>query len=405
MRTKIGVQTLHGGSTWDDIINYYVATKAPVYKTLEFPPDFLRILRAACPDLIIVGRLYSQRWDERLGDAKDWCDWAMDWVDGLQSVVDVLEGPNESHQSTSKLDNYAEFEAERTRLLNDHGFGSVVGNFSTGQPNIRDWHLFYPAIEAAIKYNGFLGLHEYSAPTADWMYGKNQWNWTTNIPWDVHDSDCPDEGSTGWLTFRYLKVLESLPSYLKNVKIIVTECLIDGGIQPRPGLQGGGWKDFGDKYWHINQIAWYDRGIRNDPNVVGATLFQVSDPTYSEWEGFNVIDMLPEVQDYGAELVNPTEVDVQANDNSIQEGTVSQSGKNMEWLLDNVAYNEVLHLVQGASLQEKIFSDGFSPTSNEFTEVDDDGTIYRVQYARDRHNFLRAYYAKWGEWDKVMCVF
>jgi hypothetical protein len=330
-------------------------------------------------------------------------------VDGLQGVVTALEGPNESHQSASKIDNYAEFEADRTRRLAERGFKSVIGNFSTGQPQLEDWEKFYPALEAVIKYNGFLGLHEYSAPTADWMYGKNQWSWVENRPFYKNEPSCPDEGDTGWLTFRYRKVYRALPDYLKKLKIIITECLIDGGVQPRPGGQGGGWHDFGNKAWHLGEIGWYDRGLISDDYIAGATLFQLSDPNYSEWEGFNVTDMLLDIQAYGLNLRKLEQVVGPITEPVVTEPVVTPpvitppAAIDMNWLLDEIPYHEVIHSTPYNALQSRIMRDNMIITSNEF-ETLRDGVYWVAQCAEDRYGVRRVYYARHGEWDKIECV-
>ena len=47
----------------------------------------------------------------------------------------------------------------------ERGLRSVIGNFGTGQPPLELWEPFLPAVQAAQQYDGWLGLHEYSAPT------------------------------------------------------------------------------------------------------------------------------------------------------------------------------------------------------------------------------------------------
>ena len=83
----------------------------------------------------------------------------------------------------------AEFEAERTRLLAAEGIRSIIGNFATGRPDLEMWQHFLPAIQAAKEYNGWLGLHEYSAPTIYYLSTRdNQGRYPGISPED-----------TGWL--------------------------------------------------------------------------------------------------------------------------------------------------------------------------------------------------------------
>ncbi len=103
-------------------------------------------------------------------------------------LVRIWEGHNEPSfggpDDSGALDQmawYAAFEAERLRLLAGYGLRGVIGNFSTGYPDInstdqRMWNAFLPAVEAALQYNSMLGLHEYSAPWVWWLTGNYQQN-------------------------------------------------------------------------------------------------------------------------------------------------------------------------------------------------------------------------------------
>ncbi len=82
-----------------------------------------------------------------------------------QAAIDAWESFNEPiPQTVDQMARLAVFEAERTRLLAAAGIRSCVGNFATGQPPLELWPAFYPALQAVKENNGFLGLHEYSAP-------------------------------------------------------------------------------------------------------------------------------------------------------------------------------------------------------------------------------------------------
>jgi hypothetical protein len=179
------------------------------------------------------------------------------------------------------------FEAERTRLLAAENVRSCVGNFSTGQPGLDLWPAFYPALQAVLDHDGFLGLHEYAAPYLWFGSGRHQLDPTG------------DEGDEGWLTLRYRKVYRNYlhPAGL-DVPLVITEAGIDGQVANRPGPPGRGWKDFA-AYWidqgqvgtisegfYVEQLAWYDQELQSDDYVLGAAIFTLAGP--QGWETFEV---------------------------------------------------------------------------------------------------------------------
>ena len=88
---------------------------------------------------------------------------------------DAWQAYNEPVADTpDKMKRLADFEAEQTRLLGEQGIRSVIGNFATGHPPLELWTHFAPALDAIRQYNGYLGLHEYSAPTMQFGYGALQ---------------------------------------------------------------------------------------------------------------------------------------------------------------------------------------------------------------------------------------
>jgi hypothetical protein len=66
---------------------------------------------------------------------------------------------------------YAQFEAERVRLMASYGLKCAVGSFSTGVPEWDRFAAFLPAIQAAKQYDGIFTVHEYDAPTMERSVG------------------------------------------------------------------------------------------------------------------------------------------------------------------------------------------------------------------------------------------
>jgi hypothetical protein len=316
MGSKLGVH-INDWTPADAIIQFIERARPRVVKVLSFNHDLIERARAAIPNGIIIGRVYVSEQQQKFEKDPEsraqsfWSDKLKPLVEEFHGLIDAWEGYNETGAGgANSLAKYARFEAERTRILADHGAASVVGNFATGTPDVADWSAFFPALEAAKTHNGFLGLHEYSAPFMEWMYGPNQWNFQAHRPFNPGEPGLVDAGDTGWVTFRYRKVYrEQFPPEYKDLPLIITEGGIDGGINPRPGPVGGGWKDF-VQYWHdagrnpdgpteyLNQLQWYDQGLQQDPFVVGVTIFCFG-VLNERWESFNAVgDMAARLEAY-----------------------------------------------------------------------------------------------------------
>jgi hypothetical protein len=193
------------------------------------------------------------------------------------SHITYWEGHNEPvWGSKDDLAWYAQFEVERMRLMADEGLRCVIGNFSTGTPDLALWPAFLPALQAAGKYGAILGLHEYSCPWMWWMTGKHQLD------------PSADERDEGWTTLRYRKVYRQhlIPNGVGDVPLAITECGIDPLVNPKPpGVGAGGtWKELSN-FWaehddepdgaeyYFRQLVWYDTELQKDDYVVGATVF------------------------------------------------------------------------------------------------------------------------------------
>lgn len=265
-------------------------------KTLEYDSNFALEIKQNAPDVILVGRLDLPQID--LAGLTDPLAAAQSFVDRLLPIAtearrlatfDGWESHNEPAPSDAEqMTRFAEFEAHRTRLLAAAGVRSVIGNFSAGMPPLEWWPQFRPALEAAIEHRGFLGLHEYSAPTM--QYGTPQ----ELLGWGA------DVAQEGWLTLRYRKVYRG---YLEPnglvLPLLLTEVGVDGLITNRPGPAGMGWKDFAG-YWaelgmgtdapgnYMELLAWYDAQLQQDAYVQGAAIFAAT--ASPGWQSYEVLD-------------------------------------------------------------------------------------------------------------------
>jgi hypothetical protein len=291
--SKLGLFVGHNDPQFFDL----VATKGvAVVKTLELDRNFLARIKQLSPNTKIVARIDMPQLElgtfDPLPAAQQFVDKALPYATDpdRQPYIDGWEAYNEPVAGTAdEMKRLADFEAERTRLLGDRGIRSVIGNFGTGQPPMELWQAFLPAVQTAQQYDGWLGLHEYSAPTMYYMStAENKGRYPGVTP-----------GDTGWLTLRYRKVYNEIliPAGLK-LPLVMTELGVDGYVQNRPGPPDArGWQDF-QGYWaengyglwgpgaYVEQLVWYDEAMRQDDYVIGGTIYAIS-PT-AGWETYDI---------------------------------------------------------------------------------------------------------------------
>lgn len=270
--------------------------KPALVKTLEIDANFAKGIKDASPTTILVGRLVLGQLNLDI----DPIPLAHEFVNKLlplatdptrMAAFDAWEAYNEPVADTpDKIKRLADFEAERTRLLAEAGIRSVVGNFAAGHPPLELWPDFSPALAAAQQYNGYLGLHEYSAPVMQYRAGSLQ------------PAGDPPQGDEGWLTLRYRKAyrryLESLG--FGTLPCLITECGVDGLIRPRPGPEEAqGWQDFVDTWIanglrndppgvYMDQLIWYDENLQQDDYIKGAAIF-LAGTSDEQWQSYNLL--------------------------------------------------------------------------------------------------------------------
>lgn len=268
-----------------------------VVKTLELDANFVADIKRVSPRTRIIGRIALHQIDlaalDPIVEARRFVETLLPYADdpARRPYFDGWESYNEPVAGNiDEMARFAEFEAERTRLLGERGIRSVIGNFGTGQPPMEQWQAFLPAVRAAIQYDGWLGLHEYSAPTIyhlSTVEGRGRYPGVT--PQD-----------SGWLTLRYRKVYQEIlaPAGL-TLPLVMTELGVDGLVENRPGPpEARGWQEF-QQYWaehgyglwgpgaYVEQLVWYDNAMRQDSYVIGGTIFALA-PT-AGWETYDIM--------------------------------------------------------------------------------------------------------------------
>jgi hypothetical protein len=199
--------------------------------------DAMSDLRAACPQTVIIGRIFEpdSEVESRIrNDPATAARWAHDKVmsrfspdvDYWQIANEILQGPDDLHLLNT-------FEQERMKLAEAAGYRCAILAFSVGNPDLPEgdrmaaWRKVYPAIEQAEKMDHVVALHQYGMPD---LWGPNN--------------------AADWYIYRMEhKVLRRIP--YKRVKFAVTEYGIDGLIQ---GGSAAGWQTFTDAQGYADQL-------------------------------------------------------------------------------------------------------------------------------------------------------
>lgn len=266
--------------------------------TLELDVNFAAQIKQTAPNTLLIGRLphlaqVQLSTLDPLPAARAFVNELMVVAgdEGRRRYFDAWQAYNEPVPGTpEEMKRLADFEAERTRLLGDQGIRSIIGNFGTGNPDLAMWQYFLPAVQAAKEYNGWLGLHEYSAPT---IYHKS-----TRENQGRYPGVSPED--TGWLTLRYRQVYNQIlkPANL-GIPLVFTEVGVDGYVGDRPGpLEARGWQDFQD-FWrdngyglwgpgaYVEQLVWFDEAMRQDSYVLGGCIFTLAGS--NEWQSYDIL--------------------------------------------------------------------------------------------------------------------
>ncbi len=227
-------------------------------------------------------------------------------------AVDYWEGINEFNPQTPEAwDWFTQFEATRVCAMQAQGLHAAVGEFSVGWPNTYDQMVtFLPALEAAKRCGGIFTVHEYNGPTFSQGVDVNAPNIIPGAP--------ALSVSAGYFTLRYRFWYEGLlkPRGLGDLPLVITElaALSQGtryGCDQANGICA--WKQYQD-WWvkqgygatgpeaYVNLLAWYDAQMRQDPYVLGATIFTTGEFAGHAWASFDLHHALIPLAQYEAQL-------------------------------------------------------------------------------------------------------
>lgn len=292
--SKLGLFVGHNHPSVFELLETQAVT---VVKTLELDATFVADIKRISPRTRIIGRISLEQINlatlDPIAEAHRFVEALLPLADdpAQRPYFDGWESYNEPVAANAEeMARFADFEAERTRLLGERGIRSVIGNFGAGQPPLELWKAFFPALQAALQYDGWLGLHEYSAPT---IYHLSTAEGRGRYPGMTPQDE-------GWLTLRYRKVYRDIlaPAGL-TLPLVMTELGVDGLVQNRPGpSEARGWQEF-QHYWaehgyglwgpgaYVEQLVWYDNAMRQNDYVLGGAIFALA-PT-AGWETYDIM--------------------------------------------------------------------------------------------------------------------
>ncbi|MFN8464294.1 MAG: M23 family metallopeptidase [Caldilineaceae bacterium] len=247
---------------------------------LDPNPDEMALLRAACPQAVIVGRIFVPDSDVETrirANPEAAAQWAHELTMRRTTPhVNYWQIANEVLASPADLPLLARFEIKRMQLAAAASFFCAIFAFSVGSPDLPAadrmglWQLLYPAIEMAEQAGHIVAVHQYGAP-------------------DVWKPD------RDWYGYRLEhQVLRRLP--FKKVQFAVTEYGIDGLIQ---GGQPRGWQGFTDAAGYAGQLITSGRYLeRFSGRVLGYSVFTLGHN--NPWQTYEISGAVAEQVASGA---------------------------------------------------------------------------------------------------------
>lgn len=317
--SKLSVHAIGRGDPY--MMEFVRSARPRIFKTVG---DFgwMAEVKAVDPNIIVIGRVYGQdeSWVLNLDPAAAATEYINRNLGHYQSnpSIDYWEGWNEfvwSPGEATRLQWFAQFESERACQMQARGMRAAVGGFAVGWPNsYAEFEHVLPIFEAANRCGAIFHLHEYNRPL---MYCGVASNRPDLIPGAPAISQ-----PAGPLTLRYRFWYEGWlrPRGLANVPLVISETGIDrvpatgdcAAVDPYPlDPSHVTWKHHGE-WWvqngvgptselaYINQLAWFDRELRHDSYVLGATIFTMGASDGGGWQKFDIHDAVIPLANYVA---------------------------------------------------------------------------------------------------------
>lgn len=280
MQKKIG---FHTGDGWFNYLDLIKRWQPPVVTILSPNREQIKQLRAACPNTIIVGRIYvNDQWaDEYLQrDPKGFAAFTdLSIRDSNIPEVDYWVMDNEPTPYWDRLPAINTYSLELMKLADANGYkvgilAISVGNFDLPKENpMAYWQQLTVCLKYCQEHKHVVLMHQYQKP-----------NLINNT---VDDA---------WLIFRLEEqVLSGLKGMgLGDLKFILSEIGVDHLINS--GSVGGFQKTPLSDQKYFDQLIQWERIEQNYPQILGGCIFMLGSQnpwqSYSITENSNVAKML-----------------------------------------------------------------------------------------------------------------
>lgn len=244
MASKLGVH-INFVRESDEMMQFLLEARPAVALGIDPSVEFWGTVKQEAPEIFLIGRRYFERqpWDDPGRVARAILDM------GAAHIMDAWVGLNEPSRGDDAegVKIAAKLDRDVAILLHREEVEYIAGSWSVGVPDIEDWTL--PEMLDALRVADYIGIHQYNAPSMD------------------------DPRGIEWWMLRHRIWYPTLPPDAQK-PVLITECGIDSGaVHWDPGGQGG-WQTFTDEPGYMEQLAWFDGEIREDPYVKGATIYQ-----------------------------------------------------------------------------------------------------------------------------------
>ncbi len=184
-----------------------------------------------------------------------------------KDLIDYVEGPNEpSYASVAECEWHSDFWLTLAPLIANAGFKPCAMSIAVGNPGGDPQEIqnrinaLTPALTLCKQLGGAWSYHAYTLP------------YTTDINQEIYYS----------LRYRqYYDYFATAHPNLVDLPLLLTE----GGVDLGGGPSTDGWQARGTQQQFENWLTWFDDRMREDPYVVGCTLFQTGS---GGWPSFDI---------------------------------------------------------------------------------------------------------------------
>ena len=188
---------------------------------------------------------------------------------GQPNQIDWLEGPNELDNLPNWYNDpntatwLASFWSTLADLMHNAGYNPLVGSVLAGQPSPVT--IFAPVV-GAMK-------------SKQYKWGWSYHSYTFGATMDV--------GAESAYALYYRQVRDQ--NGLAGIPLVLTE---GGYVTP----SSTGWQGHLTNAQYLSWLKWFDAQLKQDPEVLGLTIFQVGNTT--DWQSFDLTPIAPDLANY-----------------------------------------------------------------------------------------------------------